>query len=60
VKAGQALRVVAWRCSCVKCGHVWQSDGDEPPAYCAGCRNGDWWIKRPVGRPPSDKAAAKK
>ena len=50
----EVLEVVqAWRCRCIRCGHVWVAHG-EPPQNCARCSASSWWVKRRPGRPPQD------
>jgi Zn finger protein HypA/HybF involved in hydrogenase expression len=56
-------RVIAtikrYRCTCTRCSHVWESEGEKPPASCAGCKSKYWNVApgtRPRGRPPKKKA----
>lgn len=60
VEAGRAKilrRVYVWACHCVKCGYRWEATGAKPPEHCSSCHMSSWWIKRPRGRPPKERAA---
>lgn len=50
-----------WACRCEYCGHKWESKGDEPPQFCAGCKRRHWnekpgTVKR--GRPTKEVVLA--
>lgn len=52
---GQAL-VDRYRNACERCGHEWESIGDDPPKSCAACKSRYWNTKRgklKMGRPPT-------
>lgn len=35
-------KVTTWACECIRCGHVWRSDGTTPPERCARCKSPLW------------------
>jgi tRNA(Ile2) C34 agmatinyltransferase TiaS len=36
------ITIPALLCKCEKCGHEWESVGDEPPTNCRKCRSREW------------------
>lgn len=44
-----------YRCTCLRCGHVWEATGETPPVSCGSCKSKSWNVargKRKRGRPP--------
>ena len=46
----------AWRCTCARCGHTWETSASKPPVACAACKSRNWnrrarWSRPDLRRP---------
>ena len=35
-------QITTWRCTCERCGHIWNSKGEDAPITCPGCKSVRW------------------
>lgn len=57
----EIIEVKARRCTCEieKCGHIWISIAEQPPAVCPDCASREWNGKKKIGRPKSARDTTK-